>query len=224
VALRGEIVGAYFSGIVARELAGRDGRAQRGEERPVRHVSRPGPHAAVFYLPRKPPNPASDVESRGQAESAAATEVLGVTYAELGDRDRPLLEFPRLPGRSMKPVAEPPSEQPATNRSGSGSLAAFATEVERRSQRRTAGFPRKARRADQPATRALGVGPRAAHPFRQGAAEKFVKESRVLNLPPLSGPLLGSLQALQAGSVREPRAEAPCGLDGLSRRPSSSRP
>ena len=60
---------------------------------------------------------------------------------------------------------------------------------------------------------ALGVGREQLTRLAQGAAEKFVKESRALNLPPLAGPLLGSLQALQPGQAREPVADAPSNLD-----------
>jgi serine/threonine protein kinase len=214
VALRGEIVAAYFSGIVARELAAATGVRNVEETALCAMFHGLGRMLAVFYLPEEAAEIRLRVESRSQAESAAATEVLGVTYAELGIAIARYWNFPDCLVASMNPVSEPPSEHPATEPERQRVLAAFATELSEGLNAAPQDFPARLAALTARYESALGVSREQLTRFVQGAAEKFVKESHVLNLPPLSGPLLGSLQTLQTGSAREPDADVPSGLDG----------
>ena len=216
VALRGEIVGSYFSGIVARELAAAAGVRSIEEAAVCAMFHALGRMLAVFYLPEEAAEIRLRTQSRGEAESAASTEVLGVSYAELGIAVARYWNFPDCIVGSMKPVSEPPSEKPAQEPERQRLLAAFATELSAGLNADPQNLPHTLAALAARYEGALGVGREQLTHLVQGAAEKFMKESRVLNLPPLGGPLLGSLQALQvvqAGQVREPAADSPSNLN-----------
>ena len=121
-ALRGEIVGRVLQRHRGAR-AGRRGRACATSRRP--------PSAPCFTAwgacwrcstcPRKRPRSGCASQSRGQSEAAAATEVLGVTYAELGIAVARYWNFPDCIVDSMKPGCRSRlPRSPRRNRSGSG--------------------------------------------------------------------------------------------------------
>jgi serine/threonine protein kinase len=213
-ALRAEIVASYFSGVVARELASAAGVRNVEEAAVCSMFHGLGRMLAVFYLPEEAGEIRLRVESRGETEAAAATEVLGITYAELGVAVARYWNFPDSIVASMKPVAEPPSEKPAAEPERERLLAAFATELSAGLSAAPQDMPRMLAGLAARYEGALGVARDQLTRLVQGAAEKFMKESSALNLPPLAGSLLGSLQALQPGRARQAlaAAEAPSDL------------
>jgi hypothetical protein len=170
---------------------------------------------AVFYLPEEAAEIRLRSQSRGQREADAATEVLGITYAELGIAVARYWNFPESIVGSMQPVAEPPASKPAAEADRQRLLAAFATELSTGLSGAPQDLPKTLAALAARYEGALGLGRDQLTKLAQGAAEKFVKESHVLNLPPLGGSLLGALQALQGGArAPEPQAaDTPSNLD-----------
>jgi serine/threonine protein kinase len=216
VALRAEIVASYFSGVVARELASAAGVRNIEEAAVCAMFHGLGRMLAVFYLPEEAAEIRLRTQSRGENEAAAASEVLGITYAELGIAVARYWNFPDCIIGSMSPVAEPPAAKPAAEPERERLLAAFATELSAGLSAAPQDMPRTLATLAARYEGALGVGREQLTHLVQGAAETFMKESRALNLPPLAGSLLGSLQALQPGRARAaaaPSADTPANLD-----------
>src|SRR5262249_39834810 len=120
---------SYFSGIVAREVAGASGVRNVEEASVCAMFHGLGRMLAVFYLPEEAAEIRLRVHSRGQSETLAATDVLGVSYAELGMAVARYWNFPPSIVDSMKGVAEPPALRPADEGERRKLLAAFATEL-----------------------------------------------------------------------------------------------
>src|SRR5262249_33095308 len=132
-------------------------------------------------------------------EAAAAADVLGVTYSELGIAVARYWNFPDCIVETMTPVAQPPSTRPAAEPERQRLLAAFATEVSAGLSAAPQDLPKTLAALAARYEGAMGIGAEQLVSLARSAAEKFMRESRALNLPPLSGSLLASLQALQPG-------------------------
>lgn len=127
-ALKEEVLGAYFGGLVARELVAKAG-IRDGEEAFICAMfHRLGRLLVTFYL-HDEQVAIRKLIAQGRDEEAASTEVLGMSYADLGIGVARSWNFPaRLLG-SMRPVADGPVREPTCDTDRLRALAGLATEL-----------------------------------------------------------------------------------------------
>jgi serine/threonine protein kinase len=113
VALKDEVISAYFSGMLTRELAHRAGVRDAEQAFICAMFHRLGKLLVIFYLHDEAEAIAGMVKARGWDEERAAKEVLGIGYDELGIGVGQAWNFPASILASMKPLQGAPKDRPA---------------------------------------------------------------------------------------------------------------
>ncbi len=112
-ALRDEVAATYFSGVLARELMRKMGIRDAEEAFICAMFHRLGRVLVTFYLHEEAQTIARLVQSRRGDEARIATEVLGMSYEELGMGVARKWNFPDNIIGSMRPLMEAPRNRSA---------------------------------------------------------------------------------------------------------------
>ena len=197
-ALREEIAAAYFGSIVAREVAGTLGLRNPEEASICAMFQGLGRILVAFYLHEEAAEIRRRVATRNMPESAAALEILGVSYSDLGLAVARHWNFPDRILKGMEPLSEPPRDEPKSEPERLRMAAAFASEFGQVLREGSADPEANIAGLSRRYGRCLGFDQERLSRLARESSEKFVKEAHLLSLPPLSGPLLGRLQAMKA--------------------------
>jgi serine/threonine protein kinase len=132
--LQDEIVGSFFSGILAKQLTG-DERATELEEAFICAMFlNLGKLLATFYFYEEAGEISKRVEQKQLSETAAATEVLGISYEELGIGVAEAWNFPAHIIHSMRALKDGPVAAPKTPKDRLRIIANLAGDVRRATQ------------------------------------------------------------------------------------------
>jgi serine/threonine protein kinase len=197
-ALKDELLAAYFSGLTARELVAKAG-IRDGEEGFICAMfHRLGRLLVTFYL-HDEHVAIQRLVAQGREEVTASTEVLGLSYADLGVGVARCWNFPEKLVASMRPVTDAQLRKPAAEADRLRALASLSTDLadvvratppEQRDEQLKALVQRYGG--------ALGVTEHHLKGAVQAAAAEIARDAGVLNLKTTASPFLGRSRAWSA--------------------------
>ena len=204
--LKDQVTASYFSGVLSSELVAGLGIRDAEEAFICAMFHRLGRLLATFYLHEESGEIARVAAARGIEEDAAAVEVLGISYADLGLGVARQWNFPESIVASMRPVA--PRGTPPAGRASEGSRMHALSDLSNRLAAAVSMPPGRAREAlmkrlEAQYGKTFELADGQLEKILGTAAQAFIEEARALGLATGTGPFVAGLHALAAATGEE---------------------
>ena len=205
--LKDQVTASYFSGVLSSELVAGLGIRDAEEAFICAMFHRLGRLLATFYLHEESGEIARIAAARGIEEDAAAVEVIGISYADLGLGVARQWNFPESIVASMRPVA-PRGAPAAAGRASEGSRMHALSDLSNRLAAAVSMPPGRAREAlmkrlEAQYGKAFELADGQLEKILGTAARAFTEEARALGLATGTGPFVAGLHALAAATGDE---------------------
>jgi HD-like signal output (HDOD) protein len=206
--LKDEVLSAYFTGVIARELGARAG-IRDGEEAFICAMFRNLGRLLVAYYFHEEHREILRLAGRAMTADQAARQVLGISMDELGIGVARAWNFPDRIVGSMRPVAEARLRKPSTETARLHSLSELSTQLchvvrDVGHEDRSAQLKALAERFGD----GLGITDQHLRAAVQRAVKAMARDAAVLNLKTASSPFFRQAQRWSGPATPEPAGPA----------------